>query len=217
MNTYRKCALLKKTMLNEGIHNFRIYPIRNCNSELNLAYWELYYIKEYDTMIPNGYNDSFNTAARVKSRPMNKPYPKGIKPSADNRRKRSRPIIAINLEDKIVYLSDSIKLLAHEVFNCDRAILSHSTLLGQKIYGYYIYYLDKLSTTSLVDNKISIYARNAGKRSGCIDGRDKVYSELGKVVIEERIEFFQRNNFEIYILQYSDDNDERFILNKLQY
>ena len=204
---FDKMRIIDKAMLNEGIHNFSIYPIRNCNCELNLAYWELYYIKEYNTM---------NTTARVKSRPKYKPYPKGIKPSANNRKKRSRPIIAINLESKTVYLSDSIKLLAHEIFHSDRAIVSHAALLGQKIYGYYIYYVDKLSTTTMVENKISTYIRNIGKRSGCIDGRDKEYAELGDIIIEERIDFFYRNNFQIYTLEYSDEVPERFILNKLQ-
>ena len=120
------------------------------------------------------------------------------------------------LSDKIVYLSDSIKLLATKIFNCDRAILSHSVTLGQKIYGYYIFYIDKLATTGLIETKISTYHRNIGKRSGCINGRDNEYARLGEVIIEDRIDFFYKNSFKIYSLTYSDEVPERFLLTKLQ-
>lgn len=206
-NYSTKLRIIDKAMIDDGIENFKIYPIRECASELNLAYWELYYIWKYNTMIPNGYNESFNTSGRVKARPKDKPYPKGIKPSASNRKKRSRPAIAINLDSRKMYISDSMKLLAKNVFNCDRSEVSHAARAGSTIRGYYVYYIDVLSANSDIDHAISLYSQAIDRRRN-----NNQYLELKDIIITEGLNFFKRNNFKIYTLEYSDDSDNRFIL-----
>lgn len=196
----------------DGIENFRIYPLRICNSDLNLAYWELYYIRELDTLLPNGYNDSFNTTARAIG---HRKYPLGIRPSAANRKSRSRPIIAINPKAKILYLSDSGKLFGRVILGVDRAIISHAATKGMKTHGYYIFYADRRSTSNAIKSKCELYKQQLHKRSGCIPGRDEEYAMFGAFVLGNDMEWFRQSKYTMYTLQYDDSKKRRYSIVKV--
>lgn len=187
------CRSIEKSIISLGINHFKMSPLKYCTSEIDLAYWELYYIRKYNTLVPNGYNESFNTTARSIFRGTKRKYPTGIKPSADNRRKRSRPIIAISLEDKRCIFSDSIKLLADVVYDCDRSILSNYATLGKPIYSTYFIYLETLLGETA----------NYGEFKCDING-DAVYKQLISELRANKNKFLTENNFSIQILRYTD-------------
>ena len=196
----------------EGIDKFRMYPLRKCNSELNLAYWELYYIREWETMIPSGYNDSFNTSSRATG---HRKYPSGILPSAANRKSRSRPIIAIEPDKKILYLSDSLKLFGTKILDVNRAIISHAASKGMKVHGYYIFYADQQSTSTKIKEKCDLYKKRLHSRSGCIIGRDEEYSMFGTFILLNDMTWFRENHYKIYAIQYDDSKKCRYSISQL--
>ncbi|MCM1214062.1 MAG: GIY-YIG nuclease family protein [Lachnospiraceae bacterium] len=195
----------------EGIEHFRIYPLRVCNSNLNLSYWELYYIREWETLLPNGYNDSFNTTSRITGKRI---YPTGIKPNAANRKSRSRPIIAINPKAKILYVSDSLKLFGECILGLNRAIISHAASKGMKVHGYYIFYADQRSTSAAIQRKCAQYEEMLHKRSGCILDRDQEYEMYGTFVLANNLAWFRLNDYTLYQLQYTDTK-RRYSIRKM--
>ena len=52
---------IDQTIQLEGIENFTFEILKIVPRE-ELSYWEDYYIKEYNTMFPNGYNKRWNTS-----------------------------------------------------------------------------------------------------------------------------------------------------------
>ena len=54
---------IDQTIQLEGIENFTFEILKIVPRE-ELSYWEDYYIKEYNTMFPNGYNKRWNTSFR---------------------------------------------------------------------------------------------------------------------------------------------------------
>lgn len=51
--------LIDQVIQIEGIENFTFKILKECDEE-ELSYWEDYYITEYNTMFPNGYNKKWN-------------------------------------------------------------------------------------------------------------------------------------------------------------
>lgn len=54
---------IDQTIQLEGIENFT-FEILKIASREELSYWEDYYIKEYNTIFPNGYNKRWNTSSQ---------------------------------------------------------------------------------------------------------------------------------------------------------
>lgn len=211
----KRKRLIDKAICRDGVWSFRMYRIHACYSKDELAKMELMYIEYWKTMAPNGYNESIVTANHITGT-KNPNYPKGILPDAQNRRKRSRPVIAVNPDTAVAYVSDSIKLLASEVFHRQRAILSHAAGLGQKAYGFYYFYLDDVSTSNKVKEKLMQYERNRGKRSGCREGRVEEYSTLAHELMEKGVHYLIDNWYTIYVLRYTD-TEQRFELTEFEY
>lgn len=54
--------LIDKAIKENGIENFTFEILKTIDNEDELNYWEDYYIIEYNTMFPNGYNKRWNTS-----------------------------------------------------------------------------------------------------------------------------------------------------------
>ena len=53
--------LIDKVIQVEGIENFNFEILKLVDEDKKLSYWEDYYIKKYNTIFPNGYNERWNS------------------------------------------------------------------------------------------------------------------------------------------------------------
>ena len=59
--------LIDETIQIEGIENFT-FEILKLSTKEELSYWEDYYIKQFNTFFPKGYNKKWNTSAAKKEK-----------------------------------------------------------------------------------------------------------------------------------------------------
>lgn len=213
---FREERLITAAIRKYGIENCKMIKLIDCNSALELAYHELYYLRKFNSLYPNGYNESINVSARVKPDSRTKgSQVVGIKQSADTRRKRALEIVAVNPEIREVVISDSAALFGEIRLNgtprtqVSNACKSHTRLKN----GWYIYYNCDLqfnlqASTTLPDIMI--------RGSGFMSGRGNYqYREIAYGLLHDSFDFIRVNQYKLYEIRYTDD-DQRYILNELK-
>jgi len=140
-------------MRNEGIENFSIYRLHYCDNkdEMNDLMRNLIGDYEYNDLSKD--NDSLDDSVKPSIRSFNNGR-------FDHLKKKSRPCIAINMDTKKIYFSDSLKIFGSLVLDKGRDVVSHAATSGKRISGYYVLYMDRQSE---LDNAIRInamYERN---------------------------------------------------------
>lgn len=119
-----------QAMQSEGFDNFIMYPIAE-TKQFNHSLMEKYFISKFN-IIQNGYN--VNPAGAN----MNKI---GSKLLAKDKLLRSEGIIAINLNQKELIFSESMKLFA-DFINSSKDMIKNSNRKGRPYKGWFIFYLN---------------------------------------------------------------------------
>lgn len=63
--------LIDETIQIEGIENFT-FEILKLTTKEELSYWEDYYIEQFNTFFPEGYNKKWNTSAKKKEKAIDR-------------------------------------------------------------------------------------------------------------------------------------------------
>lgn len=171
-----------------GIDNFRFEIIHTCRSEDELTKMEYYFIEKYKSHDPKyGYNSKHLTidgeACNYQTRLKMSESHKGLKESANTKKKKSKKIIAVN--DNEFIISDSCKLFA-DYIGTDRAVVSHAHRDCATTHGYYIISTDK-NTRAL-------------KVEGCADYK---YISLVNMIDNEDVETI-KSRYNVKYLTYID-------------
>lgn len=184
--------LIHKAMLEEGIENFRMFPLYQCNSENSLRDLESLYMTDFNTLYPNGYNTTTMTSS--------------LTHTAKIRRMKSRPMIAVNPKDKTMYVAESSSLIAKHVFdNADRSIMVRDAKLGISFRDYYFYYLDPKTCKENIDRKLEQCATGKIREKDIRNTeKAKLYIGIGQGLLSEGLDFFRRNEFKMYKIYYND-------------
>ena len=126
----------------------------------------------------------------------------GLTQSADTKRKKSKMCVAINIESKILYLCDSMKLLGEMIINKSKDIIKNTAKTQQKISGFYIFYFDLIDMSAQITAFNKRYEDYSG-RGGYIRGRENEYKLLSELIYNRKwneLGFL----FDIKILRYID-------------
>jgi len=122
-----------EAMVKYGFENFIIYPI--CETTEDTHYdLEKYFISLYKTLDPKfGYNVVFggNSIRKI-----------GSRMTADYKRTRSDPIICINLNEKKIIFSESMKLFG-DYMNSSKDMIKNVNRSALSYKGWFVFYIDK--------------------------------------------------------------------------
>ena len=166
--TYRPII---RAFMQEGFNNFIMYPICECTKS-NIREMEEYFINTYDT-IKSGYNSS---------KPINVLYREHIKPMSEAQKKlRSTGVLCINLNEKKMLISDSMKLFA-DYLGTKKDLIKNSNRSGTTYKNWFIFYLDK-SKRDYILHEIILNPNYNGRRKYS-DSHKQLYSNLSKSVDE---------------------------------
>ena len=178
-----------------GIEHFRMQALCQCASEKSLRETEALYMKDFNTYYPSGYNTHDAAFAMIHT--------------AETKRKKSRPIIAVNVDEKVVYFADSSALLARHVFNnVDRSVIVQHARHGKRHKNFLFFYFDRATAKVFLDKKISQYNKLSQKmKEEYLPETGRLYIEIGTAFLNEGPGFFKRNEFKMYRLKYSDNPD----------
>ena len=170
--TYRPII---QALLNEGIENFRMFPLMETHQSNHLAA-ENYFISKYDT-IKNGYNIH---RGNIRGNPI------GRKMSRDDKISRSNEIIAVNMDLEAIIVSDSMKLFG-DYISTTKDMIKNSVRSGRACYGWFIFYTDASKRKDILFHKV---LSNGLSSPGAIHNRNhsskskKLYKDLELAISE---------------------------------
>jgi hypothetical protein len=128
---------------------------------------------------------------------------KGLTQTADTKRKKSKMCIAINIETKILYICDSMKLIGEVVINKSKDIIKNTAKSQQKISVFYIFYFD-LNDINAQINAFNERYKDYSGRGGYKRGRENEYNLLSTMICNR--DWNQLLNlFNAKILRYIDE------------
>ena len=137
----RSSSYLYQSIREIGISHFKMKAIDIAFSAEELSDKEVRRIVDRKSILKEfGYNI---TVDRLSYENLKEKYggrKKEIK--ADERRKKSIPILAVNLDKRIAIFSDSAKLLGEVIIYSNRSVISYAAKYCRTIKGYYFLYLD---------------------------------------------------------------------------
>ena len=123
---------IARAMVKEGIENFVMYPVAETTARTHAAK-EAYFMDLYDT-VENGYN-----VAKVRGTgPIITDNP-GRLQSIEERRGRSEPILAINLNDRSMVFAESMKLFA-DYLGTTKDMIKNQARSGRNYKGWFVFY-----------------------------------------------------------------------------
>jgi hypothetical protein len=193
-----------KAMAEEGFDNFIMYPIAE-TIRSNHKDIEKYFIDLFDT-IKNGYN--LNNQGE------------GLYPSTkihamtnDAKRLRSEKIISINMNNKQIVLSDSMKLFG-DYLGTSKDMVKNSVRKGKPCRGWFSFYINNdkrihiLNTAVLNDQNARTQDRHSDKAKAFYKGLyDTVSLYINEIDPKSKSEYFP--DFELLpSLEYKDDKLE---------
>jgi hypothetical protein len=130
-NNSNKCFRpIIKAMVDEGFDNFIMYPIAETNRNNHIGA-ENYFINLYDT-INNGYNVLV----------AKNPKMVGAKLMAKDKLLRSEGVVCVNMNQKKIIFSDSMKLFG-DYMNGSKDMIKNSCRKGRPYKGWFIFYIDE--------------------------------------------------------------------------
>lgn len=180
----------------DGWDKYEMEFIFSCNPS-ELDYWEMFYIRKYESFNPDkGYN-SFHldengklVTNNVTKEKMRKAHI-GLTESADTKRKKSNKIIAINENEMIFIISDSAKLFGDKI-GVSKDMIKNGLRQPSKIKGYRLYYFEPNKRKDIVKKMLK-------KRSI----RDKMYIPWCEYLDNRSVETIEKN-FQVIYLTYED-------------
>ena len=194
-----------KAIKKYGQDNFTFEIAKLVSTKYELDKYEKIFIQKYNSSNPKyGYNiGKGGGGATPEGKKKLSEAHIGLKESADTKRKKSNQIIMINLEDKIVIISDSGKL-AGDYFDKSKDYIKNCLRQPSSIKGFRLFYDDYEKRTKILDKMYS-------KRSI----RDKEYVKIGEYLnklemsgesVETIYEKIVKKYGKIYKLSYDNDS-----------
>lgn len=107
INWYYANQLLTDDRKKYGLDNFKTMILQECDTQKELDRWEKHYIKFFNTVYPNGYNDNeggsigYHHSERTKQKISN--TEKGKFVSEETKLKIAKPIVQINERGEIIF------------------------------------------------------------------------------------------------------------------
>jgi len=135
-----------QAMVDDGFENFIMYPIAETTRDTHIAA-ENYFINTLDT-IASGYNV---IKASSSFRKDNNPI--GKKLSAEDKKARSEAILCINMNDKKLLMSDSMKLFG-DYMGSSKDMIKNCNRMGRPYKGWFIFYIDPDKRAYILDNNV---------------------------------------------------------------
>lgn len=130
VSTYTNRPIIQ-ALVEFGIDNFSMYPLGETLKEIHKIA-EKYFIDLFNT-INSGYNVTRGGDLSL--------FKIGVSHNATSKKNRSTSIVAINLEYKLIIMSDSMKLFA-DYMNTSKDMIKNSVRKGRPYKKWYIFYLD---------------------------------------------------------------------------
>ncbi len=162
-------------MATEGLENFIMYPLAETTKENHLDA-ETYFIRKLDTM-NNGYN--------VRSTPF-KCRMIGNTMSPEDKLRRSEEIISINVNNKKIVISDSMKLFG-DFLGTTKDIIKNSVRLCRPRSGWFSFYTnwdkrqDIINNTVLnIDNADQRFKHSEKSKAFYVEFNDQITTYLTK-------------------------------------
>lgn len=141
----RSSAYLYRSMREIGIEHFHMEIIDIAFSPEELSDKEVRTIVKYKSILPEyGYNTTVDRISYqyMSSRKRSKSH-KGIYGTENGKRRRSNPLLAININERVVIYTESSQLFSRAVFNgSDRSMILYAAKYCRKIKGFYMLYMD---------------------------------------------------------------------------
>lgn len=131
-----------KAMIEFGIENFIMYPVAE-TVRWNHIELETFFIDKFNT-IKNGYNMNY---------PVNTRRLGGNSMSEIDKKTRSIPIVAINMQGQEIIFADSMKLFADFV-GTSKDMIKNVTRKGMPYKGWFVFYLDKPKREHILVNNV---------------------------------------------------------------
>ena len=185
-----------QSLCKDGFENFIMYPIAETSNK-NHTDAEKYFIAKFNT-IDNGYNGmQGNSWYSHRGRRLTK----------RDKILRSDPVIAVNINNKEILFSDSMKLLG-DFLDTSKDIIKNNNRSGRSHQGWFIFYINNEKRNHILNHYVLENNLGIQKR-----GNPRYHSEKSKQFYSELV-----NNISSYI---KDPKSEMFSdyvkLDKLEY
>lgn len=165
-----------ESMHDEGIENFRMYPIATYDTKAEVANAEMYYINAYGTDEPfSGYNVAHDGYIRTSLKGI-----KGVPHTTATKIMKAKFVACINLDTKDIIVSAGMKIFADYMYT-SKDIIKNSARRPCKYSGYYIIYLNQEDRNAMLE-KIRIKYANYKRPKKELANRVDEYYECVKFV-----------------------------------
>lgn len=199
--------ILTQDMRRYGIENFRMFPLAVVKTRKELALLEKYYILQYDTLYPKGYNLTVPTGEDFHV----KQY-QGHAHTVATKTKKAKLIAAVNPDEKKMYISVGMKLFG-DFIGKGKDVIKNAAKVPNRICGYYIIYLNETDQKQVLEKVQKRVYFMYNRRTSV--NRDKsnhnnyysVVSDVQTLLIEENANVFTEQGYECYFLTYNDELD----------
>lgn len=194
---------IERAIYNKGLDLFTIEVIDFCESSAELYEKESYYINKYNTVYPNGLNAMLSGYTSDDDRTVHHEKPTGILADAESKRKRSRPIIAVDNINKLIMYCDSAKLFGEVIINTTKDIVARCCRKGMRCKGWFLFHMDKESIDKTHSDKLSTTGYN-----------NEIYDKLFNLLKNNTNEELVNDGWKVFRLSYYD-NDAKFLIEHL--
>lgn len=199
--------LITQALVNEGIENFRMYPLEVTNTRKKLAELEVEYMQRFDTLNPEkGYNVS--TAKNYRSYKGKG----GHAHSVDSKISRSKLVACINPTTKKMIISVGMKLFG-DAIGTSKDIVKNNAKRGSKVSGFYVIYLNETDRQDILERRQKSYqtflesCARLGKYPQA-NNYEEYFDYVNKVsllIADRDISLFTDLGYECYFLTYNED------------
>jgi uncharacterized protein YdaT len=157
---------ITQAMVNDGIKNFIMYPIAETTKE-NHSSLEKQLMDKFDTC-NNGYN-------AMKS--GNKGSKRGNVHTSEQKRLRSESIVAVNMSEKSIVYSESMKLFADHI-RTTKDIIKNSARFPRPHKGWFIFYHSRIKQEEIISKIHEMRSNAVDRRLALSDKATSFYMDL---------------------------------------
>lgn len=213
-----KLRTINKVMIQEGIHNFRMFPIDTAETRDELAQLERKYILQYRSYKPSvGYNDvipcGFNTNYRA---PADMGHPHTIA----TKMKKSKLVACVNIHSKTFFIAVGMKIFG-DLLGTTKDYVKTCAKRGGECKGFYVIYLNDTDRIAIKDekaNKLALFVKHRDNKIALygkpmhyvFNGHDtylSVVSMIEDILDDFSVESIEKLGYQCYFLTYNENPD----------
>lgn len=193
----------------DGIENFRMYPIHMCNTREELALAEKCYVEQYLKLRPN---DLYNKMIPLGVAEFHH-VGRGTPASTATKIAKGKWIVCINPDTKSMYICVGMKIFG-DLVGSSKDQVKNCTRRGIKHHGFYVIYLGERDRNEVLNNRKANFERFLKWRSefspNYKDGTHEEffhYVDLVETMIQTRsIKCFTDLGYKCQFLTYTDND-----------